>query len=300
MSGESLGASSDAPSFFGACLAVVLLLAAPAGCVSVEKHSTSGMSFAPEPLIGKVVWNDLITEDLDAARRFYGGLFGWTFERTKGPGGHAYSIARLSGVYVAGLVPVAARTDGTTVSRWLPYVSVADVDAAVARATAAGALVVAGARDVGIGRVAVIVDPEGAVIGLARSHIGDPDDQTTAPAAGRVVWTELLTNDLGAASRFYRSVIGAEASTIQRRGGEYTFLVSQGVDRAGILKNPSDEWDPAWLTYFGVDDVAVASARAEALGGKVLLPASPQLRDGTIAVVMDPSGAVFVLQKLAS
>jgi predicted enzyme related to lactoylglutathione lyase len=55
-----------------------------------------------------------------------------------------------------------------------------------------------------------------------------------------------------------------------------------------------------WLTYFGVDDPAAAAARAQALGGKVLLPASPQLREGSMAVVTDPSGAVLVLQKLAS
>ena len=138
------------------------------------------------------------------------------------------------------------------------------------------------------------------MIGLARSKIGDPDDKTTKAAAGRVVWTELLTNTAPAdAAAFYRSVVGYEVRTIERRGGEYTLLVMQGADRAGILKNPAAQWPPAWVTYFGVDDPAAISARAEALGGKVLLPVSPMLREGTMAVVADPSGAILVLQKLS-
>ena len=73
-------------------------------------------------------------------------------------------------------------------------------------------------------------------------------------------------------------------------------LVSNDVNRAGILKNPAENYDPVWLTYFGVDDPAAAAALAESLGGKIILPVSPELRDGSMAVVTDPSGAILVLQ----
>lgn len=282
-----------------AYVAPVLAIAFLAGCVSTEEVDTSGISFSERPLHGKVVWNDLMTEDLDAARRFYGGVFGWTFDNYSArPGRGRYAIARLGNVYVAGLVPVPSRADGKKVSRWLPYVSVDNVDRAVARATDAGATVAADAREVGFGRVAAIIDPEGAVIGLARSKVGDPDDTTTRPRVGRIVWTELLTNRTPTeAAEFYRSLVDYEVKTIERRGGEYTLLTMQGENRAGILKNPSNEWQPAWLTYFGVDDPVEASARVESLGGKVLLPPSPTLREGTMAVVTDPSGAILILQK---
>lgn len=286
---------------FGFCIAIASLVATPAGCVSPSgRLDTSAMSFSSEPLLGKVVWNDLITEDAEAARRFYGELFGWTFESATRPDGRPYSLARADRVYVAGVVEVDSRPDGRKLSRWLPYVSVADVDNAVARATAAGAVVAVGARNVNLGRVAAIVDPEGAVVGLARSRIGDPDDATTAPAPGRIVWTELLTKDPGAAASFYRSVVGYEARTIERRGGEYILLESRGSNRAGILQKPADEIESVWLTYFGVNDPAAAAERAAALGGKVLLPVSQQLREGTMAVVTDPLGAVLVLQKVTT
>lgn len=277
-----------------------LLLAVPTGCVSTPGTDTSAMSFSHEPLVGKVVWNDLITQDLDVARRFYGELFGWTFEQSTAPGGQPYLLARSGRIFVAGMVAVNSPSKDLVLSRWLPYVSVNDVDASVARATAAGATVLVSARDVNLGRVAVIEDKEKAVLGLARSRIGDPDDTTTAPGPGRVVWTELLANDPAAASQFYQSVIGVTARTIERHGGPYTLLSERGTDRTGILMNPQDNAAPVWLTYIGVEDPVSAAARVEALGGKVILPPSPQLRDGTMAVVTDPTGALFALQKVRS
>ncbi len=278
-------------------LAVAISIVGLAACATVSRPDLSGMSFSAQPLVGKVVWHDLITEDIDAARHFYEGLFGWSFEDATGPGRRGYTLARHGGIYVAGLVPVKAPADGTRLSRWLPYLSVNDVDAAVASGVANGARVAVAARNVNFGRVAAIVDPEGAAFGIVRSNLGDPDDRTTAAAPGRVVWTELLSNDTAAAAAFYRTVVGFDARSIERRGGSYTLLGHSGADRAGILKNPAEDWDPAWLTYFDVSDPAAAAALAESLGGKVLVPVSPELRGGSMAVVSDPSGAVLVLQK---
>ena len=278
----------------------VLVLAVPTGCVSTPGIDTSAMSFSPEPLIGKIVWNDLVTQDLQVARRFYGELFGWTFEESTAPGGQPYLLARSGRIFVAGMVGVSSPSGDVVLSRWLPYMSVHDVDTSVARATAAGARVLVSPRDVSLGRIAVIEDKENAVLGLARSRIGDPDDATTAPRPGRVVWTELLANDPESATHFYQLVTGLSARTIERHGGPYTLLSAELIDRVGLLKNPGDDAAPVWLTYFGVEDPVAAAARVEALGGTVILPPSPQLREGTMAVVTDPTGALFALQKVGS
>ena len=277
-----------------------LLLVLIAACATVTDRDLSGMSFSEQPLPGKVIWHDLITEDVDAAQAFYGGLFGWTFEDGAGPGRKGYVLARDGKVYVAGFVPIAAPKDGTRLSRWLPYVSVEDVDKTITLTVAAGGKVAASARNVSLGRVAAVVDPEGAVLGLARSSIGDPDDVTTAAGFGRVVWTELLSNDAAAAVTYYRDTFGYAARSVERRGGTYTYLTGDGIDRAGILQNPAEDWSPVWLTYFGVTDPAAAADKAVSLGGKILVPVSPELRDGSMAVVADPAGAVLVLQKLTN
>ena len=269
------------------------LAAVPAGA---GKPDVSGMSFSQTPLTGKIIWNDLITDDLDLTRAFYGALFGWTFEHSSGKGGR-YLLARYGNTYVAGIVEVKSKNRAEKMSRWLPYVSVENVDRAISIASAAGAKIVVPALDVNFGRVAAIIDPQGAVLGLAHSRIGDPDDATTSPGLGRVVWTELLADDADAAARFYRDVVGYEPSTISRRGGQYTMLTEGGKNRAGLLKNPTDA-KPVWLTYFGVDNPVAAMGRVEALGGAVVAPASPRLREGTMALVTDPTGALLVLQKV--
>lgn len=277
-------------------LLTVLLSALLLSCTTTTGPDLSGMSFSDEPLIGKAIWHDLVTEDPAAAERFYEGLFGWSFQKAAGGGGHAYSVARSGSVWVAGIVAVDPPADGATLSRWLPYLSVDDVDRAVKTTRSAGGEVAATARNVPLGRVAAIMDREGAVIGLAHSDIGDPDDSTTAAAPGRVIWTELLTNDVDAATEFYRRVVGFEARTIERRGGEYTLLGHNSIDRVGILSNPIPDWTPIWLTYFGVKDAAASAARAEELGGRILVPVSPEVREGTMAVVADPTGALLVLK----
>ena len=279
-------------------LTLALAAIVAAGCTTGSTPDLRGMSFSERPLSGKVIWNDLITEDIDAARRFYGGLFGWTFEEAQGQGG-TYNVARDGDVYVAGLLAVDRRADGRKVSRWLPYVSVADVDEALARGVGAGARVAASARDVALGRVAAMIDPQGAVIGLATSKIGDPDDRTTRAAPGRAVWHEMLSADPIGSAGFYRLIAGYELETINRRGGEYTLLIQDGVRRAGIAERPTDDVEPLWLTHFGVADPAAAARKAEALGGRIVAAPSPALRDGRMAVVTDPSGALLVLSKLS-
>jgi predicted enzyme related to lactoylglutathione lyase len=278
-------------------LVLLFLLGSASSCAPPTKLDAIGMSFSKEPLIGKIIWNDLITEDLKAAQRFYGELFGWTFESASNSMEHEYVLAKSGDIYVAGFVSINKPADNANYSRWLPYLSVADVDSATRRVTAAGGRIAVPPQDVKLGRVAAIVDPEGAVIGLARSKIGDPDDQTTANAPGRVVLTELLANNPQAEAGFYKTVIGYVPRTIERRGGQYTQLTTAGKVRAGILRNPSAQAAPRWITYFGVVDPAAFAARAEALGGAVILPVSPDLRDGTMALVSDPSGAILALQK---
>jgi predicted enzyme related to lactoylglutathione lyase len=107
----------------------------------------------------------------------------------------------------------------------------------------------------------------------------------------------LLAADEATAARFYGSLAGLEVSTIARRGGEYTLLRAQGRDRAGIMERPDPRVTPLWLTYFAVADVAAAARRVAELGGKVLLAPSPDLREGQLAVVTDPGGAILALQQ---
>jgi predicted enzyme related to lactoylglutathione lyase len=259
--------------------------------------SRSGITFADAPLPGKFIWHDLITEDPEAARAFYGEILGWSFESTTSALGTPYVLARTDQRVVAGLVPIDPPADGSNVSRWLGYVSVPDVDAAAVEVAKSGGTVVKGPLDVRLGRVAAVVDPEGAVLGLAQSAVGDPADEAN-PGPGRVAWMELLAGDPDAAAAFYQALIGYEVVRIERRGGDYIILEASGEPRAGVLRQPAEDGRSAWLTSFGVADLDAAVTRVPQLDGTVILPPSPELREGSLAVITDPSGALLALQQL--
>jgi predicted enzyme related to lactoylglutathione lyase len=275
--------------------ALALLLGATA--CSTTGDGGVDVPLSDRPLVGKFVWHDLITDDVGAVRRFYGGLLGWKFESTAHPLAEDYTLIVSGGQYVGGIVYLEdTRTEDY--SRWLPYLSVADVDAAVGLTVSAGGAAVVEPLELGsVARAAAVTDPQGAVLGLLRSRVGDPDDLAPPPPGG-VVWNELLAADDAGAADFYRSLAGFDAISIDRRGGEYTMLRAKGLDRAGILQRPDDRVTPQWLTHFAVTDVASAARRAAELGGEVMLPPSPDLREGTLAVVADPMGAVFALQEV--
>ena len=63
-------------------LLALLALGFIASCAVGSGPDLSGMSFSDEPLLGKPVWHDLITEDFDAAKSFYRGVFGWRLEES--------------------------------------------------------------------------------------------------------------------------------------------------------------------------------------------------------------------------
>jgi predicted enzyme related to lactoylglutathione lyase len=279
-----------------AIAAAVATLALVAACSATAPIGAGKLALADEPLLGKFVWHDLITDDVASSRRFYGGLLGWQFEQTTHPQGGEYTLILADGHYLGGIIFL-ADPDGSDYSRWLPYLSVADVDAAVRATQSAGGAALVGPLDLGnMGRAAAVSDPQGAVLGLLRSRAGDPDD-TLASAPGRVVWNELLAADDLAAAGFYAALAGLEVSSMPRPGGRYTTLRAQGRERAGIMLRPDERLKPLWLTHFAVADVEAAAGRAAELGGKVLLAPSPQVRDSQLAVVTDPSGAILALQQ---
>lgn len=275
---------------------LLALLVLAGACTAPAVNRLADYPLSDEPLTGKFVWHDLITDDVDRARQFYGGLFGWNFESTKHPNGGDYTVILLGDRYIGGIVHLDDPANADF-SRWLGYLSVADVDVAADYTVAQGGQAVVGPVDLpGIGRAAAIQDPQRAVVGLLRSDLGDPDD-SLEPGRGLVTWNELLTSDNTAATSFYAALAGFTVDAQQREGGIYNVLESQGQRRAGVMTRPSDEVEPLWLTHFGVVDVRAASRKVTDLGGTVLLGPDPSLRFGLMAVAVDPNGAIFALHQ---
>jgi predicted enzyme related to lactoylglutathione lyase len=119
-------------------------------------------------------------------------------------------------------------------------------------------------------------------------------------AAGSFCWIELHTSDQKAAKSFYASLFGWTPQDMPMGPNDfYTIFKLQGRDAAAGCTLRPDETSmgvpPHWLIYIAVDDVEAAAAKAEQLGGKILAAPFDVMDAGRMAVVQDPTGAVFCL-----
>jgi predicted enzyme related to lactoylglutathione lyase len=249
------------------------------------------MSTGVQTSIGRFVWHDLNTTDVEKAKSFYSDLLGWQIEVWK-PGEMDYPMISNGGQQHGGFGPA----QGGAPSHWLGHVVVDDADAAAARAEKAGGTILVQPMDIPeVGRMAVIADPEGAVVS-AFSPAGE-----TPISEGTFVWDELLTSDVEAAKRFYGEVFGwTTGDMAMGEQGVYTLFKRSGdTDAAGCMPIPPEAKargvPPHWLTYLATDDIDATAARVAELGGTVLMAPWDVPTVGRLAVIADPTGAAFGL-----
>ena len=114
---------------------------------------------------GHFHWNELMTRDVEAAKKFYADTIGWTFDGMEMPDG-TYWIAKDGETPLGGIFEMNGPDFEGVSAHWLAYLTVDDVDARVAKATAAGATVMREPFDVpNVGRIAILQQPDGAHIG---------------------------------------------------------------------------------------------------------------------------------------
>lgn len=273
------------------CGVRVLVVAALAlGCATEASLPAISPTASGREHPGKFVWFDLLTEDLASAREFYGEVFGWSFDA---PDAEGYALIRSGGVPIAGASEIDGRDADTSESLWLASLSVADVDAAAAVVADQGGEVLLGPLDAGPrGRLAAVRDPSGAALVLLRAPGGDPADGR--PTLGSFFWADLWTADAGPATAFYGVLAGYEARDFRAGEGHvYHLLGRDGRARAGVVELEWKGIEPNWLPYVRVADVERTAQRATSAGGFVLL------RQGDVAVLLDPSGAALGVQQLS-
>lgn len=114
---------------------------------------------------GAISWSELMTNDVDAAKTFYGQLFGWHFEDAPMEE-MTYTIVKANGEEVAGIMTIPSEA-GPMPAAWGVYVTVDDVDAAAEKAVALGGKIFVPPQDIPeVGRFCVIGDPQGAFISM--------------------------------------------------------------------------------------------------------------------------------------
>lgn len=226
---------------------------------------------------GVPCWVDVQLPDVEAGKRFYGGLFGWTFDDAGG--GAAW--ARLDGVAVARL---ARKRDGRMPTVWTVYFATPDVRDLARRILAVGGQIVNDPVPVGdLGTAALAADPTGAVFGLwqAAGHPGFG----VRHAPGGFAWAQLYTSDPDTADAFYGHLFTA---ALFGAGAE------PDVGRAPVTEVFAAGMPSQFVVHFRTGDVAAAVGAVLELGGRVQAPPF-ETSYGKVAVVTDNQGATFAL-----
>ena len=241
---------------------------------------------------GTPSWVDLQTTDQEAAKAFYSGLFGWTYDDQPMPQGAVYSMAQIGQDNVAAIAPQPPEMAAQGVPpMWNTYIAVDSVDDAVAKVEAAGGQIAMPAFDIPeAGRMAFVLDPGGAAAGLwqAGQHIG----ASRVNEPGAVIWNELITADPAGSTGFYQQVVGLGTSDMEMEGQKYTVFEAGGKQVGGTTPPQMPGTPNHWHVYFATADADATAAKATGLGGSVLVPPF-DTPVGRIAVLRDPQGAVF-------
>jgi hypothetical protein len=130
------------------------------------QHIGAGLVNAP----GALCWNELGSPDLDGSAAFYGELLGWTTTPMEGADPPYLVIKTADGHTNGGIRPPAP--PGTP-PFWLVYFATADIDASLEDVTRLGGSVLVGTTDIGIAKIAVVQDPQGAVFALYDGTLED-------------------------------------------------------------------------------------------------------------------------------
>ncbi|HUL12493.1 MAG TPA: VOC family protein [Methylococcaceae bacterium] len=114
---------------------------------------------------GAFSWCELLTTDVDAAKRFYGTLFGWTLEDVNMTG-TTYTLVKTGEQGIGGIMQTPPQAAGAP-PHWGAYVTVDDVDATAGKAVELGAKICVPPTDIpNVGRFCVLQDPQGAAISV--------------------------------------------------------------------------------------------------------------------------------------
>lgn len=256
---------------------------------------------------GDFIWYELMTSNTDGAADFYGKVVGWNSFPSHMPdmdyrfisAGDGSDNRDGVGGYLAITPEMAA---GGARSAWVGYIGVDDVDATVTSIEGAGGAVLMPAMDMaGVGRMAMVADPQGAPFYVMKGATDDTSYAFAAyaPKVGHCAWNELATSDTEGAKAFYSHVFGWSKGGEMDMGpmGTYEFLLASG-NRFGVgavMPKLPDMPMSMWTYYFRVPDIDTAIETIKASGGQVLQDAI-EIPGGDFSLIaMDPQGAVFGL-----
>lgn len=250
---------------------------------------------ADASVLGRFLWHELMTTDMQAAEKFYKAVVGWTVMPFPGAP-HPYDLwMRADGVMIGGVMKIPEGMNFPP--HWGMYVGVPKLEDAVSRIESMGGSALSPVIDVpGVGRMRTMKDPQGAAFSIYEPA-SSPQPESE-PQVGDVSWHELHTADAEAAMKFYTDLFGWRATESMDMGpvGKY-HMFGRAFPLGGMMNKMPEmaHLPPHWGLYFRVPDVHAGAERAKANGGQVLNGPMEVPGGEWIVTCMDPQGAAFSL-----
>jgi len=246
----------------------------------------------------RFVWYELMTSDVRAAAAFYSAVVGWKADASD----PQYTLLKVGDAQVAGMMETPPEVKAMGVPpMWSGYVLVHDVDATEASILQLGGKVIRPGSDIpGVGRFAVVADPQGATFLLFKPLRTDPPPMPAHGTPGTTGWHELRAADGPAVWSFYATLFGWTKGEGLDMGalGVYQLFEVDGVPSGAIMTKEPDTLRPGWRYYFQVDAVDAAVERLTGLGGVVTMGPHQVPGGNWIVHGRDPQGALFALMSM--
>ncbi|MFE6888584.1 VOC family protein [Streptomyces sp. NPDC057694] len=260
---------------------------------------------------GSPCWADVQLPDVETGKRFYGDLFGWTFDEGAGAERGYYTAAYSEDRAVAALAPLF----GGTGPAWTVHFAVRDAYATAARVTRCGGRVVTGPLSVGTAAtMALVTDRDGGLFGLWQAGSDLGFEVTGEP--GAFCWTELLARDTARTDVFYETVFAYEAGPDGADGADGVDVAGGGAAEdglrlwapagavlsratavAGRRSTPDRPLTGRFLAHFGTRELEATTADALRLGGEIRV-AAHATGYGRVTVLADDQGALFAVREV--
>jgi predicted enzyme related to lactoylglutathione lyase len=245
---------------------------------------------------GNWAWQDLGTSDLDAAKSFYGAVFGWNFVPMP-MDGFEYIMIHAGDYAIGGMNGLG---EGES-PRWIPYISIADIDSAVATIGSSGGTNTSEIHHIpGIVRMSYHTDPDGAEFALfsGEGEWADRSMPTMQAVKSVPIWYELACEHIGAEIGWYQGFTGwGHVEWPMGEGMVYNGLTVGEAPVAGAFDKSvfGDGDNPSvWRIYFEAPISADATAAAiKAAGGTIVQDPAPIPGTGIFLLATDPTGALF-------
>ena len=233
---------------------------------------------------GEVSSRDLLTKDIKEAEQFYTKLFNWKSRQN-----NKYIELYANNILMANLVQISADRQ----AQWMPQFAYEKLLIAKENVLKNGGTILKEVTTEQSGdKYLLIKDSQGAMSVLTDDIIKEKTSKF--PAINEWLWDELWSHDVSKSQDFYAHLFSYK---VEKLDTGYIIFKNNDKWTTGLLNNPFEKSQTQWVSTIRVSDPKATSDKAVALGGKVLVGVEENKGHRDAALIADPSGAVFIVEK---